>query len=301
MKNVKLLVSFVLCLCFYGVNGQEYKERFYEFLSEGETKKQLRVLEKWEENNNDDPELYVAYFNYYYHASKTETVAIGSNPKGDAMQIMDQDTSVEEPVAYIYGEVNYDPELLSKALDWIDRGIEKYPNRLDMRFGKIYTYGQIEDYSKFTNEIVRVINYSAQNENNWLWENQEEISDAKQVLLNTIQDYQIQLFDTGESELLENMKEIAEAILNHYPNHIESLSNISIIYIYLEEYDNALVYLLKAEENNPKDCVVLNNIAYVYKLKGDSSNAIKYYNRVIEYGNAEEKKYAEQFIEELTK
>ena len=68
-----------------------------------------------------------------------------------------------------------------------------------------------------------------------------------------------------------------------------------------KQYDKALGPLLKAEKLNPKDYIVLSNIAQAYKLKGDSKNAIKYYELTSKYGDEQAKKYAEGQIDELKK
>ncbi|MBW7869086.1 MAG: tetratricopeptide repeat protein, partial [Brumimicrobium sp.] len=117
----------------------------------------------------------------------------------------------------------------------------------------------------------------------------------------TIQDYQFKLYNTENDDLLDNMKRIAEAVLKHYPDNIESLSNISIVFILQKQYDKAIEALLKAEKINPKDCIVLSNIAFAYKQKGDTKKAIKYYELTLKYGDEQSTYYAKQQIEELKK
>lgn len=95
------------------------------------------------------------------------------------------------------------------------------------------------------------------------------------------------------------MKRIAETVLKYYPDHIESLSNLSIVYLLQKQYDKALEPLLKAEKLDPKDYIVLSNIAQAYKLKGDNKNAIKYYQLTIKHGDEQAKKYARGQIDEL--
>ena len=97
------------------------------------------------------------------------------------------------------------------------------------------------------------------------------------------------------------MKRIAETVLKYYPDHIESLSNLSIVLMLQKQYDKALELLLKAKKLNPKDYIVLNNIAQAYKLKGDTKNAIKYYELTIKYGDKQAKQYAKEQIKELEK
>lgn len=282
------------------VSGQKFKEQFNAFISKKDTVGQLQLLEKWELSNSNDPELYVAYFNFYVINSKKEVMTLGQNPKGKkGFKIMDQDTANKEPVAYMYGDSYYEPKSLSKGFEWINKGIEKHPNRLDMRFGKTYLFGQLEDYEKFTIEIIKTIDYSNVNKNNWTWADSKPLNDPKELMLKSIQDYQNQLYNTENDSLLNNMKRIAEAVLMYYPDHIESLSNMSVVFMLQKQYDKALEPLLKAEKLNPKDFIVLSNIAQAYKLKGDNSNAIKYYKLTLKYGDKQAIQYAKEQIDKL--
>ena len=122
----------------------------------------------------------------------------------------------------------------------------------------------------------------------------------KEFLLD-IQTYQLQLYNTENDNLLKNMREIANTVLKFYPNHIESLSNLSITYLLTGEYDKGIEPLLRAEKINPKDYIVLSNIAQGYKLKGDKKKAIEYYEKTVEFGDDRAKEYAKQQIIELKK
>jgi tetratricopeptide (TPR) repeat protein len=302
MNRQITFLLFGLTLLFNQVSGQTFKQQFNDLVSKKDTVGQQQLLEKWEKTDSNDPELFVAYFNYYVIKSKKEMVTLGQNPKGkDVLQIMDQDTTKKEPVAFMYGDTYYEPTLLSKGFDWISKGIKKHPNRLDMRFGKIYMFGQLEDYEKFTNEIINTINYSNENKNKWTWADSKPLDDPKEFMLSSIQNYQLQLYNTENDNLLDNMKRIAETVLKYYPDHVESLSNISIVFMLQKQYDKALEPLLKAEKINPKDYIVLSNIAQAYKLKGDNKNAIKYYELTTKHGDEQAKKYAQGQIDELKK
>jgi tetratricopeptide (TPR) repeat protein len=300
MNRQITFLLFGLTLIFNQVFGQTFKQQFNDLVSKKDTVGQQQLLEKWEKTDSNDPELFVAYFNYYVIKSKKEIVTFGQNPKGkDVLQIMDQDTTKKEPVAFMYGNTFYEPNLLSKGFDWINKGIKKHPNRLDMRYGKIYMFGQLEDYEKFTTEIIKTIDYSNENKNKWTWADSKPLDDPKEFMLSSLQDYQLQLYNTENDSLLENMKRIAEAVLKYYPDHIESLTNLSIVYLIQKQYDKALEPLLKAEKLNPKDYIVLGNIAQAYKLKGDNKNAIKYFELTLKHGDDQAKKYAQGQIDVL--
>ena len=68
-----------------------------------------------------------------------------------------------------------------------------------------------------------------------------------------------------------------------------------------KNYDKAIDYLKQAEKLNPKDFIVLNNIAQAYKLKGDKANAIKYYELTEKYGDEQAKQQAKEILIELKK
>jgi tetratricopeptide (TPR) repeat protein len=131
--------------------------------------------------------------------------------------------------------------------------------------------------------------------------NNEKKETGKDFFLSSLQDYQLQLYNTGNDDLLVNMRKIANEILKYYPNHIESLSNLAITYLLTQQYDNAIKPLLKAEKINPKDYIVLSNLAHAYKLKGDKEKTIEYYEKTIEYGDEQAKQYAKQQLKELKK
>ncbi len=300
-RHIRFLF-FGLTLLVNQVSGQTFKQQFNDLVSKKDTVGEQQILEKWEKADSNDPELYVAYFNYFAKKSKKEIVRLDGNGKGrEGLQIMDKDSSKKEPVAFLYGDTYYDKDILKKGFDYIDIGIKKHPNRLDMRFGKIYMLGQIEDYEKFTAEIINTIDYSTINKNQWTWSDDQPIDNPKQFFLGSLQGYQVQLYNTENDDLLDNMKRIAETVLKYYPDHIEGLSNLSIVFMLQKQYDKALESLLKAEKLNPKDYIVLSNIAQAYKKKGDTNNAIKYYELTIKHGDDQAKKYAQGQIDELKK
>nr|WP_320059613.1 tetratricopeptide repeat protein [uncultured Bacteroides sp.] len=277
-------------------------KQFEELFSKKDTVGQIQLLNNWEKTNSNDPELYVAYYNYYVMRAREEVITLGNDPKGkEALKIVKEDSLSGNPVAYMYSDTYYDRLLLYKAYSYIDKGIEKCPNRLDMRFGKIYMLGENKDYQNFTKEIIKTIEYSSVINNKWLWQDNAPVEDPQAFMLSSIQSYVLQLYNTGEDALLDNMKMIAECILKQYPAHIESLSNLSIVYLIRKQYDEALATLARAEKINNKDYIILNNMAHAYKEKGDIPKAIEYYNLTIKYGDEEAQKYAKEEIELLKK
>jgi tetratricopeptide (TPR) repeat protein len=296
MKNFFTLILVLLSSLSF---SQEYKSDFGKYFHEKDTIKQRETLVRWEKARPTEAELYTSYFNYYFQKSKKELLSLSTNePKGEAFVLKD---SLNQTAGYLGSNVIYDDRDLKNAFIKIDKGISLYPDRLDMRFGKIYALGQVEDWANFTSEIIKAVNYSATNKNNWTWTNNLKKDDGKEFFLTALQSYQGQIYNTENDNLLPNMREIALTILKYYPESVESLSNLSITYFLTGEFEKGLEALFRAEKINPKDSIVLSNIANGYKQTGNKAKAIEYYEKTIQYGDEEIKAFAKNQITELKK
>lgn len=293
MKKTFLFFSLLILTIAFGQDNNFKK--FKEFYKNGDTIAVEKLLKDWEKNPN--AEFFVSSVNYYFNKSRKEVVSLDQDlPKTEGFELKDDNGKT---VAYLSSKNYYDKELLQKTFKYFDEGISKFPNRLDIRFGKIYILGQLEDFENFSNEIVKTIQYSSQNNNQWLWSEDANYDGGEKRFLLSIQDYNNQIYETNDDSLLKYMKVINEEVLKYYPNHVESLSNLAIVSMISKNYDEALSYLLKAEKLAPEDFIVLNNLAYSYKMKNDKTNAIKYYQLVKKFGDDRAKSQAENELKKL--
>ncbi len=279
------------------VFGQTNYQKFKALYKNNDTNQIKALLADWGKTNPDDPELYTSAFNFYYSNSKQELLSL-SKQQGNKESLRLTDTT-GKTAGYLGSESGYDPDKLEKAFNYINKGIERFPNRLDIRFGKCYVLQQVGDYENFTGEVIKTIVYSNTIQNNWLWTDNKKLEYAENFMLGSIQAYLKALYDTEDDNLLENMKRIGDTTLKYYPNNIEILSSTAVANMLTKNYDYALVYLKRAEVLNSKDFIVLNNIAQAYKLKGDKENAIKYYQLTEKYGDEQAKQQAGKEIKNL--
>ena len=298
MKRILLCLITLLSFLFNAL-AQDNHSLFREYLNEGDTLKQLELLNKWQEESPNDAELYTSWFNYYFVKSRNEIIVMNSGtPTDDGESFILRD-STDQIAGFISSRIDYDQSNLKRAFESIEKGIESYPNRLDMRFGKIYALGTIKNWESFTNEIIKTIDYSVTNNNEWTWTKNVKYEGGKEGFLSSLQNYQSQLYETMDDALLINIQDISRAILKYYPDHVESLSNLSIAYLVERNFEKALEPLLEAEKISPKDFIILNNIAYAYKELGDKENAIVYYEKVLEFGDQQAKLQAEKELSKL--
>ena len=297
MKKFQILFVFLLVQSF--IFAQNFQDDFKKHYDNKDTVNQLKTLIKWEKSDPKDPELFTSYFNYYVVNARKEVLSVSTSKQVGENLVLTDSTSKE--VGYLGSKIYYDYDKVEKGIAKINQGIALHPNRLDMRFGKIYVLGMLGNWKEFTTEIITTVKHSSTNDNNWTWTNNKSREDGKAFFLTSLQTYQMQLYNTEDDALLVNMRDIANEVLKYYPDHVESLSNLSITYLLTKEYDKGLEVLLKAEKINPKDTIVLANIAHGYKLKGDKKTSIAYYEKMAKYGDEETKSYAQSQIEKLKK
>lgn len=299
MKKLITALVFTLVFACNAIGQRNYYDQYNALVERDEMPEAYSILTLWAKDTtaNTSPEFYVSSFNYYVMQARQEVLSLTRTPnEGDYFQLQKEGDTI--PQAYLGASITYLPEYSTKAIDVIDQGIARYPNRMDLWFGKIYFLGKMMQYDAFTTEIVNVINQSAKNDNKWLWENNQPVKDGFENFSLSIQDYIGQLYETNDDSLLYNMLVIAEAMLKHYPNNVTNLSNASIYCMYKKDYNKALTYLLKAETIDPNDYIVINNIANCYFELNNKPQAIAYYKRYIAL-QPDNAAYAERRLREL--
>lgn len=295
----KIIALAILSLFSAHSYGQSNYQQFNSLFRKKDTAAIKTLLANWEKTAPDDPELYTSAFNYYFSGSRREMLSLQKNaPEGEALRITGDNGKT---VAFLAEGADYDPDKLARGFSYINTGIAKFPDRLDMRFGKCFVFGEIQDYENLTQEVIAAIDRSVVNKNNWRWTGNKPADNPRKLLLSCIQDYLVQIYNTENDDLLDNMVRIGEATLKHYKDNVEILTTTSTAFLLKKNYDKALEYLKQAEKLNPKDGIVLNNIAHCYKLKGDKTNAIKYYELTEQYGDEEGKAMARENIKQLKK
>lgn len=287
----------VLTLTTLSSFGQSNYEQFKKLFQQKDTIKAKQLLINWEKADPNDAELYTSFFNYYFSQSRLEIISIDKEQKGqESLQLTDSTGKVS---GFVNSNIGYNSDYLKRAFDYISKGIEKHPNRLDIRFGKCQALSLIKDYKGFTEEIITTIEYSKVINCNWLWTENKKLDDAENAMLEGIQTYLTHLYDTENDNLLDNMKQIGDITIKYYPNCVEVLSTTAVAYMLTKDYDKAIEYLKQAERVSPEDFIVLANIAQGYKRKGDKENAIKYYELVLKHGDEQAKQEAKNYIKEL--
>lgn len=221
------------------------------------------IINRWEAAAPEDPEVYVARFNYWLSKSAAESVVItrpqkrylGNDP------VMTLKDSLGRDV-YYFEDVNYDDEAFGEALKAIDRAIELNPQEISYRFGKITS---IMDYEKESPdmtaaEILSLIDdYQARGED-WTYAGETL---TQELFCQGISEYCYRFFRTASPASYEYFLEISEKMNKLYPDEVVFIDNIGSYWQVNGDSRKALRYYRKALKIDPEDYAANNNIRLI--------------------------------------
>ena len=297
---MKTLLTFFLLICASLLSAQDYRSDFQKMLKEGPKEKIPPLLAKWQNSKPEDPEMFIAHFNYYFNESRKEMIGMGTQP-GKGQNLTLRDTATNETAGFMYTHVTYEDSLFVIAQRYIEEGISKNPNRLDMHFGRLYALREAGYLEEHVEGILSVIDLHQQNQSRWRWTDDKIITEGEKMFKGSIQDYNHALFNLEETPYREGIEKISRKMMELYPKDIENYSNIGVCRLIDQNYAEALSFFKKASDINPNDAIVLSNIAYTYVQMEKPKEALKYYDKIAKVGDPEMAEFAKQESAKLRK
>lgn len=277
MKRNLLVILFVLA----GMSvtrAQSYNDAFFEAFNSNDLETQRRVLVEWQEAAPNDVDLYIARYNFY--ANQTF---------GSIGYVEGTDDETDVPVSsdnYVSAFRFHSKAQADSALSVISEAISKFPNRLDLRFGKIYFLGQLANWDAFADEIIATLNHSEQIDHLWTYPNMD--GGMVELLSESVLDYQNEMLSASDffkpnpvdTAMFLRMRRVAKRMVQLFPSDLYSVNILATTYTIFQEYDTAMKYLLRAEKIDPNDPIVLKNIVDVYNMMGKKKLAKPYQARL---------------------
>ena len=181
----------------------------------------------------------------------------------------------------------------SRTLE-LENLIKEFPKRLDYRYEKIHKIFEKSDWSAFTPEVLDLIDLSYSTNHKWEWDKNENVvgENPEAFLLNTIKDYVFMLYYTEEISLHDDIRKISNKVLDQRPNEFDFVTYFPMTYEITGEYKKALPYLERAEKLSDQNGMIMSHIAKCHFELGNFGEAMKYYKRTTEWGDAGEKEDA---------
>ena len=276
---------------------QNWFDKYKKLLNSNDTVALKKCIMQWEKANPESPDVIAAWYNYYIKRAMNNVLQLSTVQPADGKQYMElQNDTTKQTAGYLYEQTVYNPELTKQAFAKIDEGIQKFPNRLDLPFGKVHILLQQEEYDTALKELEKVIERSKTNHSQWLWTQNKPLENPKEFLIDTMQDYFRQLIGTPDNQLAYQLN---EAMLTLYPEDIRLRSNKASLLAIGGKYFEALPLFASIHKDAPEDDIVTCNLAYCYEKTGDKKTAIVYYRQVANSKNPDIAATSKQALHEL--
>ena len=247
MKRLFLTLSIVLLSgVVFAQTRSELYGRFREAASERDEKAFSAVITDWEKLYPGDAELFSVRANYYFMQSMEEGIVAAEDG--------------------IYPETRFDREKLDRATGTLAKGIAQFPDRLDLRLGKVSMHLNADEPGPAVKEIQAALERSVVNKNKWAWTLDESVGDdGMDILRDSVQDYLSALMDAEELGLAEEMIDTAVKL---YPGEAVFLSDKGSLRYFAKDLEGALKWFQTAHDCAPEDQLITNNLSHVKKQLG---------------------------------
>ncbi|MCQ2294358.1 MAG: bacterial transcriptional activator domain-containing protein [Bacteroidales bacterium] len=262
---MKQTILFFLAVTFGTIAmGQSFPDQFDAAFNRDDYPAMRSVLSQWQEAAPEDADMLVAFYNYYVNYVGQMAASASNSDQIATMQT-----------------------LADSGLMLISHAISIYPQRLDLRFGKIYFLGVMQRWDDFVSSIILTLDHSNNIHHNWTFPNMD--GSMEEIITESVMDYQSTMWETindinnlgaQDSTMLLRIRKVAKRCAQLFPSDIMSVTTLATTHSALGEYDKAVRYLERAEKMDPTDETVLRNLAHAYAHIGNKQKAKLYQERI---------------------
>lgn len=251
----------------------------YNALPSDDSLARERFLEHTRNTEVDNPEWYVSAANFYY--SKSDSYVNISTKPPEAGDV----ALTESPSGQVAGSISAAPpnaDDVSTAVEILRRGLQRFPDRLDMRFGLAHILQSARDADKEIVVLEETAQYAATHATQLRWMHDGDLpSPAEQFIPETLQSYAKYYFDQEDPAGSAYALAISALSMRFYPKHPYAYNSLAVYWYTKNDLTKALAYLRQAHDRDPNDPLVLYNLANISRELGDAPEARRYFELVL--------------------
>lgn len=298
---MKTFVLFISLFCLITINNLAAHDRdiYLNMLKNRQFSEMENHLLQWQEKDSNNPELYIAFFNYYLQRNMKSGLAIDKSIDTSKPHMVITDPDTGEIVGYMGDRHYYDFNDVERAFEYLDTGLTYGPDRLDMYFGKAHVLQEIGEFERQSRVLIQALHKSIENNNNWKWTLDEPVRDSLDFFLNNMQNYYHYWFQIGSAESMQAILDTATVQTELYPDNLIGINNLSMYYIQHENFTKALELLLTGHELDKNDHIIIANIGMLYLRLDQNNNAITYFTMLLDSDDPGIVRWAEDIISEI--
>ena len=233
----RIFIFLLITMCIGTAFAQSYSDAFDEAFSRDDITAQREALKLWQREAPEDVNLFIARYNFFANQ------AMGQNPNQVSASLADS------------------------ALMAIEDGIAHFPDRLDLRFGKIYFLGELRMWDAFVDEIGRAMDYSVQIDHHWLYPNVPGIADTARL-------------SAADTLVVRQIQGLAKRVVQLFPGDFPNTYMLALSHLILNENDKAYRYLVRAEKLSSTSKPLLWSLVKVCRKLGKAAQAEEYQRRL---------------------
>ncbi len=253
------------------------------------------LLDRWAAAYPDDVQMLTGKFSYWFSKSQTLQLVPKSQQKflGENPTVVLKD-STGANVNY-FQETMYDDELFGEAQKALEKAIQLYPDRLDLRFLKVASLIGYEKESPdmALSSLKSLMIYNATQHPKWEYPGVEKVDN--EFFSAALQEYCYLFFRYGTPATYEAFKELSQQMLTYEPKNVLFLDNIGSYWLVARK-DNktAMKYYSKVLKIKADDLTAIKNIIILARNSNNVKLEKKYLPQLIKYTQDEKEKITAQ-------
>lgn len=259
------------------------------------------LLDRWAAAYPDDVQMLTGKFSYWFSKSQTLQLVPKDQQKflGETPTVVLKD-STGANVNY-FQETMYDDELFGEAQKALEKAIQLYPDRLDLRFLKVASLIGYEKESPdmALSSLKSLMIYNATQHPKWEYPGVDNVDN--EFFSAALQEYCYLFFRYGTPATYEAFKELSEQMLTYEPKNVLFLDNIGSYWLVARK-DNktAMKYYSKVLKIKADDLTAIKNIIILARNSNNVKLEKKYLPLLIKYTqDAKEKITAQARLKSL--
>lgn len=253
------------------------------------------LLDRWAAAYPDDVQMLTGKFSYWFSKSQTLQLVPKSQQKflGENPTVVLKDSTGAD-VNY-FQETMYDDEMFGEAQKAVEKAIQLYPDRLDLRFLKVASLIGYEKESPdmALSSLKSLMIYNATQHPKWEYPGVEKVDD--EFFSAALQEYCYLFFRYGTPATYEAFKELSQQMLTYEPKNVLFLDNIGSYWLVARKDNNtAMKYYSKVLKIKADDLTAIKNIIILARNSNNVKLEKKYLPQLIKYTQDEKEKITAQ-------
>ena len=258
------------------------------------------VLNGWEQAAPTDPKMLMGKFNYFF--TKAQSAQIVAKPSRKFLG-MDPVLTLKDSTGtdvYYYQETFYDDDIYGKAIKVVDKAIDLYPEKLDLRFVKANAYIAYEKESPdmAISYLMSLVNES-DSRKVWLY---DEAPADMEFFSEAMLEYCFSFYTIGTPASMNAFYTLSQRMHEKDPANPAFLNNIgSYNLLVKEDYKTALKCYNKVLKSHPDDYTAIKNCVILARKQNNAKLEKKYLQKLMAVGTDQDKVSAEARLKYMAK